>query len=173
MTFLLREGQFNQWWLFMFVLFHIYLSPSFNVSVLAGTNSGYGFSQWEMTLQCNVISHWLSLYPEWSLYWWQEIELHDMLCTELVLSRHHWLANYLGNGSLTVIQFYSKGKNASQCLIFAAACWSIYLAVTMHCLGVPKNTKLKLMMICCLSVGERLSLLLCLCISVPTFMWVY
>ena len=29
--------------------------------------SGYGLSQWEMTLQCNVISHWLSPCPEWSL----------------------------------------------------------------------------------------------------------
>ena len=27
---------------------------------------GYGLSQWEMTLHCNVISHWLSPYPEWS-----------------------------------------------------------------------------------------------------------
>ena len=29
--------------------------------------SGYWFSQWEMTLHCNVISHWLSPYPECSL----------------------------------------------------------------------------------------------------------
>ena len=28
---------------------------------------GYGLSQWETTLQCNVVSHWLSSYPEWSL----------------------------------------------------------------------------------------------------------
>ena len=30
-------------------------------------NSGYGLSQWEMMLQSNVVSHWLSPYPEWSL----------------------------------------------------------------------------------------------------------
>ena len=30
-------------------------------------HSGYGLSQWETTLQCNVVSHWLSPYPEWSL----------------------------------------------------------------------------------------------------------
>ena len=27
---------------------------------------GYGLSQWETTLHCNVISHWLSPYREWS-----------------------------------------------------------------------------------------------------------
>ena len=32
-------------------------------------DSGYGHSQWEMTLHCNVISHWLSAYPaEWTLH---------------------------------------------------------------------------------------------------------
>ena len=30
-------------------------------------NSGCGLSQWETTLQCNVVSHWLSPYPELSL----------------------------------------------------------------------------------------------------------
>ena len=36
-------------------------------------HSGYGLSQWETTLQCNVVYHWLSPCPEWSLipgmYW--------------------------------------------------------------------------------------------------------
>ena len=26
------------------------------------------FNQWETTLQCNVVTHWLSQYPEWSLH---------------------------------------------------------------------------------------------------------
>ena len=30
-------------------------------------HSGYGLSQWEKTLLCNVVSHWLSPYQEWSL----------------------------------------------------------------------------------------------------------
>ena len=30
-------------------------------------HSGYGLSQLETTLYCNVVTHWLSLYPEWSL----------------------------------------------------------------------------------------------------------
>ena len=29
--------------------------------------SGYRFSQWETALQCNLVSDWLSPYPEWSL----------------------------------------------------------------------------------------------------------
>ena len=29
-------------------------------------HSGYGLSQWETTLQCKVVSHWLSPCPEWS-----------------------------------------------------------------------------------------------------------
>ena len=29
--------------------------------------SEYGLSQWETTLRCNVVSHWLSPYSEWSL----------------------------------------------------------------------------------------------------------
>ena len=30
---------------------------------------GYGLSQWETTLHCNGVSHWLNPYPEWSLLW--------------------------------------------------------------------------------------------------------
>ena len=28
---------------------------------------GYGLNQWKMMLQCNAYSHWLSIYPEWSM----------------------------------------------------------------------------------------------------------
>ena len=30
-------------------------------------HSRYGLSQWETTLHCNVVSHWLGPYPQWSL----------------------------------------------------------------------------------------------------------
>ena len=30
-------------------------------------HSGHGLSQWETTLHCNVVSLWLSPYPEWSV----------------------------------------------------------------------------------------------------------
>ena len=29
--------------------------------------SGYGISQWETMLHCNVVYHWLSPYQEWAL----------------------------------------------------------------------------------------------------------
>ena len=32
-------------------------------------NSGYGLNQWETTLQCNIVSRWLSPYSEWALVW--------------------------------------------------------------------------------------------------------
>ena len=34
--------------------------------ILPRDHSRYGLSQWETTLHCNVVSHWLSPYPEWS-----------------------------------------------------------------------------------------------------------
>ena len=33
---------------------------------LHSDHSGYGRSQWQMTSHCNVVSHWLSPYPDWS-----------------------------------------------------------------------------------------------------------
>ena len=39
-----------------------------NKRVWSIDHSGYGCSQWRMTLQCNVVSHWLSPYSEWSLW---------------------------------------------------------------------------------------------------------
>ena len=35
------------------------------ITVVDPDHSGHGLSQWVMTLQCNVITHWLSPYPEW------------------------------------------------------------------------------------------------------------
>ena len=48
-----------------------------------GDHSRYGSSQWETTLHCNVVSHWLSLYPGWPLAmshwplspWWSDLWL--------------------------------------------------------------------------------------------------
>ena len=30
----------------------------------------YAPSQWEMMLQCNIVSHWLDTYTKWSLEYW-------------------------------------------------------------------------------------------------------
>ena len=48
-------------------------------------HSGHGRSQWEMTLQCNVASHWVSPYLEWSLYVhsWKQLLLVISLATHL------------------------------------------------------------------------------------------
>ena len=37
------------------------------IAALFMDNYGYALNHWEMTLHCNVISHWLSTYPEWCL----------------------------------------------------------------------------------------------------------
>ena len=39
----------------------------FGFVIQSRDHSGDALSQWEMTLQCNVISHWLSPCPEWLL----------------------------------------------------------------------------------------------------------
>ena len=47
-------------------------------------HSGYGLSQWEIMLHCNVVSYWLSPYCEWSLdttitfksAWWLLMAFH-------------------------------------------------------------------------------------------------
>ena len=35
--------------------------------MLFSGHSGEGTSQWDTTSQCNVVSHWLNRYPDWSL----------------------------------------------------------------------------------------------------------
>ena len=47
----------------------------------------YAHSQWEMTLQCNIVSHWLGAHTKWSLY--EIVELHGMdLFTLLVVDTY-------------------------------------------------------------------------------------
>ena len=38
------------------------------LTYIRGQGSVYELNQWKMMLQCNIISHWLSPYPEFSLY---------------------------------------------------------------------------------------------------------
>ena len=40
---------------------------SWGVLCVIMNHSGCGLRQWETTLLCNVVSHWLSPYPEWNL----------------------------------------------------------------------------------------------------------
>ena len=49
-------------------------------------HSGYGLSQWETLLQCNIISHWLSPYPKWCHG--QANKLKEQF---IVATKHSWL----------------------------------------------------------------------------------
>ena len=45
----------------------IYVLPSMSKQLYNHRDHyGYGLIQWQMTLHCNIISHWLRPYPEWS-----------------------------------------------------------------------------------------------------------
>ena len=44
-----------------------WLLPHCPAEAILRDHSGYGLSKWE-TLHCNVVSHWLSSCPEWSLH---------------------------------------------------------------------------------------------------------
>ena len=39
----------------------------------------YGLNQWEMMLQRNIVFHWLSPYPDWSLFYYHDVILHYRL----------------------------------------------------------------------------------------------
>ena len=58
--------------------------------MLLRNQSGYGLSQWEPTLRCNVVSHWLSSYPKLSLliYWIRFIYI-TTLCSTYVNTDHN------------------------------------------------------------------------------------
>ena len=55
-------------------------------------SSGYGLSQWETMLHCNIVSHWLSSYPEWSLQYWTKslktAQVQFQNCPQLKLCCH-------------------------------------------------------------------------------------
>ena len=51
-----------QWWWSMACLFGVH-----NLNNILRDHSGYGLSQSETKLQCNIVSHWLSKYPKGSL----------------------------------------------------------------------------------------------------------
>ena len=45
----------------------VHSSSSSRTSLRHSNPSGYGLTQWEMTLHCDIVPHWLRPYPEWSL----------------------------------------------------------------------------------------------------------
>ena len=47
--------------------------------------AGHGHSQWEPTLQCNVVSHWLSSYPEWPL-----LPINKSMFVDFIYNHKQW-----------------------------------------------------------------------------------
>ena len=80
----------------------------FNQDMTQG-HSVYGLSQWEATLHCNVVSHWLSPYPEWSLW----LKLSSVKSFELWLKLinlsllWHWLIDHREKEDINMC-FYLK-----------------------------------------------------------------
>ena len=66
---------------------NIFLSFSRDLSV-------YGLSQWETTFHCNVVSHWLSAYTEWSL---SSRPIENVLRCVCVINQHQLLTIMLEN----------------------------------------------------------------------------
>ena len=60
--------------------------------------TGYGLSQWETTLHCNVVSHWLSPYQAWSIWGENPPETNhhkpQQSATDVRIS---WYSSVLGN----------------------------------------------------------------------------
>ena len=61
----------------------------------------YAPSQWEPTLQCNAVSHWLGACTKWSLH------IHRV-CGIYVTSppMYHWLYNYIVQSWLYILYYY-------------------------------------------------------------------
>ena len=57
MALIFMDAYFNGLWLDEYIMIW-----KWNLFIYFRDLYGYGFSQWEMVLQCNVVSHWLSLY---------------------------------------------------------------------------------------------------------------
>ena len=56
---------------------HRWFRTAWRSCVTAMYYSGYGLSQWETTLLCNVVSHWLSPYPDWLLWWRRLVDIFE------------------------------------------------------------------------------------------------
>ena len=65
------------------------------LTISMGDQSRYAASQWETSLQCNDVSHWLSAYLNWSLFIIVGVGHETMLCAAdlamFLLSWAHFL----------------------------------------------------------------------------------
>ena len=73
----------------------LFLEFHYGIQDLSRDYSVYVPSQWETTLHCNVVSHWLGAYTKWSLYMY--MQHHILLCyvvlvyvkLEILPTTHH------------------------------------------------------------------------------------
>ena len=69
-------------------LFRCRFDPKYHRVGSSKSMANYDFRQWETTLHCNAISHWLSPYQEWSL-------IHYGFCRDQNLDPEHSAARRL------------------------------------------------------------------------------
>ena len=87
-------------------------------------HSWHGLSQWETTLRCNVLSHWLSPYPEWSLILYNQCLPHSS--PEIMQLTSTWYSTQIG---LSEVIVYLPGKTIVALLIYQ---YSMYMANKNH-----------------------------------------
>ena len=78
-----------------------YVVLSLEVNSYTRDHSGYLLSHWEMILQCEVFSHWLSPYWKWSLY------LQAKLSISIATLCNRWLSLY----ALIYLPIWKSGAN--------------------------------------------------------------
>ena len=74
-------------------------------------HSLYAPSQWEMTLHCNVISHWLGAYMKWSLWLWRYHFMGGVLVkSDLALSQLHlaWMEGPISHKIYEILLKFCK-----------------------------------------------------------------
>ena len=83
--------------------------------------SGYGLSQWMTKLYCNVFSHLLSPYPEWSLRYVDTMsQLHDCHAMHTLQWRHNehdGVSNHQPHVGLLNHLFRRRSKKTSKLLV--------------------------------------------------------
>ena len=76
-------------------LIHRFGTPA-KMSALSRAHCGYALSKWETALHCNVVSHWLSPYPDWSLHGGvNHCYISVILWTLIIINRARHIPGYM------------------------------------------------------------------------------
>ena len=82
MSHILGNQTVNSYTPFTSRIYHMHIRLMFCASYSYRDQSVNAPCQWEMTLQCNAVSHWLGVYTEWSMH----LEQYDKVCSVIVLT---------------------------------------------------------------------------------------